>query len=177
MIDVTVVLLNDNYASTAIGPIEVFYSAGLLWNQLKGETPEPRFRVTIASLDGEAVTNPYLVKMVPQVSVRGVKKADLIMVPSSGLDLDSQFAPHAALFPWLRKHAARGSLIAGCCTGAAYLAEAGLLDGREATTHWATAEAFSRRYPKVDWRPEKLITEDRRMLCSGGVYSSMDLSL
>jgi transcriptional regulator GlxA family with amidase domain len=63
------------------------------------------------------------------------------------------------------------------CTGAAYLAEAGLLDGREATTHWATADDFRRRYPKVNWRPEKLITEDRRMLCSGGVYSSMDLSL
>ena len=67
MIDVTVVFLNDNYASTAIGPIEVFYSAGLLWNTLKGEMPEPRFRVTIASLDGEAVTNPYPVQMTPQV--------------------------------------------------------------------------------------------------------------
>jgi transcriptional regulator GlxA family with amidase domain len=177
MIDVTVVLLNDNYASTAIGPIEVFHSAGLLWNMLKGEAAEPRFRVTIASLDGEAVTHPYPVRMLPQASLRSVKHADVIIVPSSGLDLDAQFARHAALFPWLRKHAARGSHIAGCCTGAAYLAEAGLLDGREATTHWATAETFSQRYPKVDWRPEKLITEDRRMLCSGGVYSSMDLSL
>src|SRR5690349_22330840 len=110
MIDVTVVLLNDNYASTAIGPIEVFYSAGSLWNTLKGEPPEPRFRVTIASLDGEAVTNPYPVQMTPQVSIRSVKRADVVIVPSSGLELDKQFARHAALFPWLRKHAARGSL-------------------------------------------------------------------
>src|SRR5262249_15053168 len=65
----------------------------------------------------------------------------------------------------------QGAHIAGTCTGAAYLAEAGLLDGHEATTHWATADDFRRRYPKVKWCPEKLITEDRRMLCSGGVYS------
>ncbi len=177
MLDVTVVLLNDNYASTAIGPIEVFHSAGRLWNVLRGEPAEPRFRVTIASVDGEAVVSPYPMQLLAPVSIRSVRKADLIVVPSSGLDLENQFARHAALFPWLRRHAARGAHIAGTCTGAAYLAEAGLLDGREATTHWATADDFRRRYPKVDWHPEKLITEDRRMLCSGGVYSSMDLSL
>jgi transcriptional regulator GlxA family with amidase domain len=177
MIDVTVILLNDNYASTAIGPIEVFHSAGVLWNLLKGETPEPRFRVTVASLDGGAVTTPYSVTLLPQVGIDSIEKTDLILVPSSGLDFDQQFQRHAALFPWLRKMAARGTYIASTCTGASYLAEAGLLDGREATTHWATAEEFSRRYPKVNWRPEKLITEDRRVLCSGGVYSSMDLSL
>jgi transcriptional regulator GlxA family with amidase domain len=177
MIDVTVVLLSDNCTSTAIGPIEVFHSAGWLWNTLKGEAPQPRFRVTIASVDGGAVTSPYGINLVPQVSIRSVKKADLIIVPASGLDLDRQFACNAALFPWLRKRAAQGTYVAGTCTGAAYLAQAGLLDHREATTHWATADEFQRRYPKVAWHPEKLITEDRRMLCSGGVYSSMDLSL
>ncbi len=177
MLDVAVILLNDNYASTAIGPIEVFHSAGLLLNVLKGEAPDPRFRVTIASPDGERVTSPYAVQLLPEVPICSVKNADLIIVPSSGLDFENQLARHAALLPWLRKHAAQGAYIAGVCTGAVYLAEAGLLDGREATTHWATADQFSRRYPKVDWRPEKLITEDRRMLCSGGVYSSMDLSL
>jgi transcriptional regulator GlxA family with amidase domain len=81
------------------------------------------------------------------------------------------------LLPWLRKTAAQGAHIAGICTGVVYLAEAGLLDRRQATTHWAVADQFRQRYPKVDWRPEKFISEDRRMLCSGGVYASMDLSL
>ncbi len=177
MIDVAVVLLNDNYASTAVGPIEVFYSAGLLWNTLKGETPKPRFRVTIASLDGGRVTSPYALQLCPQASIRSIGDADLIIVPSSGLDLENQLERHGALFPWLRKQAAHGAHIAGMCTGAAYLAEAGLLDGRQATTHWAVAEDFRRRYPRVNWCPDKFITEDRRMLCSGGVYASMDLSL
>jgi transcriptional regulator GlxA family with amidase domain len=158
MIDVTVLLLNDNYASTAIGPIEVFHSAGLLWHQLRGEPGAPRFRVTIASLDGESVGTPYALQLAPQVAIREVKHADVIIVPSSGLDFDEQFAKHAALFPWLREMAAQGALIAGVCTGAAYLAEAGLLDSREATSHWSVVDAFRDRYPRVDWHPERLIT-------------------
>jgi transcriptional regulator GlxA family with amidase domain len=57
------------------------------------------------------------------------------------------------------------------------LAECGLLDGRQATTHWAVAEELRRRYPKVLWRPEQFVTEDRHVFCSGGVYASIDLSL
>ena len=61
--------------------------------------------------------------------------------------------------------------------GSAYLAEAGLLDDRIATTHWALAEDFAQRYPKVKWRPDLMITEDARLLCSGGVSAAMDVSL
>jgi hypothetical protein len=91
MIDVTVLLLNETYASTAIGPIEVFYSAGLLWNDLKGEKPEPRYHVTIASSDGADVMSAYPLRLRPQVSIHDVKHADLIIVPASGLDLENQF--------------------------------------------------------------------------------------
>jgi len=49
--------------------------------------------------------------------------------------------------------------------------------GREATTHWGVADVFRRRYPKVLWRPERFVTEDGRLLCSGGIYASIDLSL
>jgi transcriptional regulator GlxA family with amidase domain len=148
-----------------------------LWNALTGETPRPRFEVTVASVEDAPVASPYAVQLRAPTSIRKIKRTDLVIVPAIGLDLDGQFARHAPLLPWLRRQAAEGAYVAGTCTGAAFLAEAGLLDGREATTHWASADDFRRRYPRVDWRPEKLITDDRRMLCSGGVYSSMDLSL
>jgi len=177
MLDVTVVLLDDNYASTALGPIEVFYSAGKLWSELKGGDPEPRFNVTTATIDGAGVTSPYQVTLSAQLAIRDVQRADIIIVPATGLDLDKKFAKHRDLFRWLREWHAKGAYVAGICTGAAYLAEAGLLDGRQATTHWAVAETFAHRFPKVHWRPEMFITEEQRLLCSGGVYASMDLSL
>src|SRR5262245_54552916 len=177
LLDVSVILLSDTYASTAIGPIEVFHSAGLLWNALNGTRPNPRFRVTVASLDGRAVNSAYALALAPQVSIRKLKKADIVIVPSCGLDLDRELARNTALLPWLQRQAAAGAHIAGICTGVAYLAEAGLLDRRQATTHWALAESFRQRYPNGDCHPDKFITEDRRMLCSGGVYAAMDLSL
>ncbi|MGH6947649.1 MAG: GlxA family transcriptional regulator [Kiloniellales bacterium] len=176
-LEVTVVLTDATYGSTALGPIEVFHSAGLLWNALKGETPEPRFRVTVASIDGTGVTCPYAVGLTPQCSIRAIERTDIVVIPASGQDLELQLARHRALFPWLRDWHAKGAVVAGICTGAAYLAEAGLLDGRKATTHWAMAERFRQRYPKVDWQPELFITEDERLLCSGGVYAAIDLSL
>ncbi|MEQ1783286.1 MAG: helix-turn-helix domain-containing protein, partial [Hyphomonadaceae bacterium] len=67
--------------------------------------------------------------------------------------------------------------VAGVCMGAAYLAEAGLIDGRRATTHWALGPEFIKRWPKVDWQPGMIVTEDSRLLCGGGVTAAADVSL
>jgi len=176
-LEVTILLLNDCYASTALAPIEVFHSAGRLWNALTGNSSEPRFKVTVASLDGKPVKTPYSVGLLPEVSITEVVSTHIIVVPASGLDLDAQLDRNRAMFAWLRHWHERGVYIASICSGAAYLAEAGLLDGREATTHWGTAEAYMARYPSVNWRPDVFVTEDRRVLCSGGVYAAIDLSL
>lgn len=178
MFDVAVVLLDDGCASTALLPIEVFHSAGALWRELRGEPAEPRFRVTTASIDGGPVRAPYGgLTMSPQTSIDRIERADIIIVPTSGLSLDEKLIENSALPPWLRRHHAQGAYIAGVCMGAAYLAEAGLLDGRPATTHWAVCADIARRYPSVDWRPELFVTEESRVLCSGGLTAAADVSL
>jgi transcriptional regulator GlxA family with amidase domain len=177
VLDVTIVLLEDGYASTAIGPIEVFHSAGALWNWLHGEPQRPRFRVRIASLDGKPVNSLCALGLVPNCSIEDIRRTDVIILPASGWDVMDRIAKASALLPWLRKWHARGVTIAGICTGAAFLAEAGLLDGKRATTHWAVADILRERYPKVLWQTDQFVTEDRGLLCSGGVYASIDLSL
>jgi transcriptional regulator GlxA family with amidase domain len=178
VLDVTVILMDDGYASTAIMPVEVFHSAGALWQALKGQAPEPRFRVTTATLDGKPVKSPYAgLSMMPQCAVADITRADIVIVPTSGLALDEKLAVNSALLPWLRARYEDGAYIAGVCMGAAYLAEAGLLDGRRGTTHWAVASDFKRRWPEVDWQPDLFVTEDRRLLCSGGVTAAADISL
>lgn len=178
MLDVTVILLDDGYASTALMPIEVFHSAGALWRELRGETPEPRFRVTTASLDGGPVRSPYAgLKMTPESGIDDIKRTDIVVVPTSGLAMDEKLIENSALLPWLSHHYARGAYLAGVCMGAGYLAEAGLLDGKVATTHWAIGPDFAKRYPKVDWRSDMFVTEDSRLLCSGGLTAAADVSL
>ncbi len=177
-LDVCVVLLDDGYASTSLMPIEVFHSAGALWRELKGESPEPRFRVTTASIDGRPARSPYGgMTISPETSIAAVTKSDIVIVPTSGLRLDEKLIENSALLPWLRKHYEAGAYIAGVCMGAAYLAEAGLLDGKRATTHWAAAADIMRRWPQVHWQPGLLVTEDSRLLCSGGLTAAADVSL
>jgi transcriptional regulator GlxA family with amidase domain len=178
ILDVCVVLMDDGYASTALMPIEVFHSAGALWRELKGETPEPRFRVVTASITGGCVRSPYGgMTMQPQHGIQDVNHADIVVVPTSGLSLDDKLIENSAILPWLRTHYEAGAYVAGVCMGAAYIAEAGLLDGRRATTHWAVAGDLQRRWPKVLWQSDFMLTEDHRVLCSGGVTAAADVSL
>src|SRR6185503_19939214 len=131
-----------------------------------------------ASLDGGSVRSPYAgLKMSPQCAIADVERTDIVVVPTSGLAFDEKIIEHSVLLPWLEHHHAHGAYLAGVCMGSGYLAEAGLLDGRKATTHWALGDDFKRRYPKVDWRTDMFVTEDSRLLCSGGLSAAADVSL
>jgi transcriptional regulator GlxA family with amidase domain len=104
MLDVTVVLLDDGYASTALMPIEVFHSAGALWRELQGERPDPRFRVTTASIGGKPVKSPYGgLSMAPETAVEDVDRTDIAIIPTSGLAFDEKLIENSALLPWLQK--------------------------------------------------------------------------
>ncbi|HEX3366902.1 GlxA family transcriptional regulator [Phenylobacterium sp.] len=177
MLDVTVVLLEEGFSSTAVMPVEIFHFAGKLWNDLHDHPAEPAFRVRTVSLSGDTVHSVYGLGMTPHGGLADVERTDIAIVSTSKLDLDLAFVENSALLPWLRHQHDKGALVVGVCMGAAYLAEAGLLDGRMATTHWALSDKFAARYPQVDWRPDLFVTEDSRVLCSGGVFASIDVSL
>ncbi|MEJ0060081.1 MAG: DJ-1/PfpI family protein [Terricaulis sp.] len=140
MLNGTVVLLGDGFASTSVAPLGNFLRRRALWRELHGEAPAPYFSVTTATIDGKPITVPYGLSLGPQKSIDEIERTDIIIVPTSGLLLDARLIENHALLPWLRKHHAQGAYIAGICMGSAYLAEAGLLDGRDATTHWALGD-------------------------------------
>jgi transcriptional regulator GlxA family with amidase domain len=177
LLDVTVVLLEDGYASTAIAPIEVFHSAGQLWNLCHGEAPQPRFRVKVASISGSSVNSICSLGLAPACAISDIKRTDIIIIPACGMEVQEQIARNTKLIRWLKKWHSRGAYIAGICTGVALLAAAGVLDGKQATTHWASADLLRQLYPIVCWQPEQFVTEDGQVFCSGGVYASVDLSL
>src|SRR6478752_713812 len=81
-IDVTIVLFDGGYSSTAVAPLEVFHAAGLLWNRLQGEPERPRFRVRSASIDGRPVTSTYCLALMPQCASDEVHRTDRILLTS-----------------------------------------------------------------------------------------------
>ncbi len=174
---IAILFLRGGLASTAIAPMEVFRSAGVIWNLVNGETPRPLFRVRTASIDGQPVPSDGPVSLIPDCPISALRKPDLILVPAIGMETEELLARHARIPPWLKRCHERGTAIAGVCSGVALLAEAGLLDGKPATTHWGLVDAYRKRYPAVDWQEGLFITEKDDVYCGGGVYASLDLSL
>ncbi|MEV0651164.1 helix-turn-helix domain-containing protein [Phytomonospora sp. NPDC050363] len=99
--------------------------------------------------------------------------ADTVVVPSTGQRRDADPRALSAL----RGFAATGRRIASICSGAFVLAQAGLLDGRPATTHWGLAEEFADAFPAVDVRPDVLFVDEGAVLTSAGAAAGIDLCL
>ncbi|WSN12229.1 DJ-1/PfpI family protein [Micromonospora sp. NBC_01699] len=116
-------------------------------------------------------------RIVPDHGLELLDRADTVIVPGiHGASLDRELlepAVHAALTSAYE----RGARIMSICTGAFVLAAAGLLDGRPATTHWAYADRFRRRYPDVRLDPGVLFVDDGNVLTSAGVAAGIDLCL
>jgi transcriptional regulator GlxA family with amidase domain len=174
---VTVLFLHDGCASAAVAPFEVFRFAGVLFNMCIGAEPQPYFDVTAASIDGKPPVSDGGLSLVPQKSIGDIRDTDLVFIPDAGFEPGPMIEKHRAVIPWLTKLHRKGSKIAAVCSGVGILAATGLLDGRRATTHWAMTEPFRQLFPKVEWRTDVFITEDRGVFTGGGIYSSIDLSL
>lgn len=100
--------------------------------------------------------------------------ADTIVVPACH---DGDLCPPADLVAALRAAYDGGARVMSICTGAFVLAEAGILDGKRATTHWAHAGTLAKRYPAVTVDPDVLYTDEGRVLTSAGKAAGMDLCL
>jgi AraC family transcriptional regulator, transcriptional activator FtrA len=112
--------------------------------------------------------------VVPTHGLRRLATADLIIVTGAAPPVA---APVPALVAALRRAAARGATLAAVCTGAFVLAEAGLLDGRAATTHWGHAAELAARFPGVRVDPDRIYVIDGRVVTSAGASAAIDLCL
>ncbi|ALN61634.1 bacterial regulatory helix-turn-helix s, AraC family protein [Lysobacter antibioticus] len=106
--------------------------------------------------------------------LQALRSADTIIVPSWR---DADERPPEPLLKALRGAHARGARIVGLCLGAYVLAEAGLLDGRRATTHWHWSEHFAARYPQVALQRDVLYVDDERITTSAGTAAALDCCL
>jgi transcriptional regulator GlxA family with amidase domain len=102
-----------------------------------------------------------------------LRESDTIIVVGSG----SRDPIPATVAKALRVAMSAGKRVVSLCTGAFALAQAGLLDGRSATTYWVRTQEFRERFPEVDVRPDVLFVEDGNLLTSAGVAAGIDLCL
>jgi len=101
--------------------------------------------------------------------------ADLLLIPAIGSQVQTVINHNSLLLTWLAQHTNKP--LASICSAAFLLAAAGVLNGYQATTHWALAEQFKHHFPQVNLEITQLMTHDRLRFCSGGAQAGMDLCL
>ncbi|WP_340680048.1 helix-turn-helix domain-containing protein [Paraglaciecola sp.] len=177
MFNVTILGFNQAYASAITGALDLFALAGVTWQRMQGITPTPYFNVQIATHKKQPVRCINQLDIRSHIAIEDVKQTDLLLVPTIGGSLLNVIADNRALLPHIKRHFDLGADIASNCSGAFFLAEAGILNGKEATTHWGYAELFRKRYPEVKLCAEKLITSQHNIYCAGGGMAWFDLAL
>lgn len=165
------------FASTVVGPTEVFAYTGTMWNYLTGSQFEPQFNVVVASIDGEPVSTRTGLRLQVDTAIQQVEDADIVLITSCGEAIEHSLQVSAPLIPWLQQQHQRGVIIGSVCTGIALLAAANLLEGKRATTHWGMMESIRRCFPAVHMEPDQLYIEQGNIITAGGGYAGNDLAL
>jgi len=173
-----VLALRDCTAFVPVGLVDMLRKSAALAATLPGTGTTRGVEVTLVS----AAMQPTLaalggLRLRCDAALRDVAGSDLVLVPALDPDVLEHLALNREVVPWLRAMHDAGADVASACTGAFVLAEAGLLDRRAATTHWAFQDEFRRRYPQVRLQPEAIVVDQGRVVTAGGATSFLNLAL
>lgn len=179
---VAILAFPDASASVVFGMYDLFMSAGRDWGVVvDGRAGRPLFAPRVVAPGREAIVAFNGVPIAPHASHAELPAPRIVCIPdinvAPGEPLDRRFDAEVAC---LRRWHANGALLASACSGAMLLAQAGLLDGYEATTHWAYCDVLRARHPAVKVRPQRALVvsgEGGRLVMAGAGTSWLDVAL
>ncbi|WP_026354850.1 helix-turn-helix domain-containing protein [Massilia niastensis] len=145
----------------------------LVFGSSPGE-PAAAFEVLVCAAERAPLRTSAGFGLAVERDLSAIDEADIVIMPT--WHEDCRPAPPGLLDALRRAHG-RGARVVGLCLGAFPLAEAGLLDGRKATTHWEQAAALGGMYPKVEVDRDVLYVDEGQVLTSGGVAAGLDCCL
>lgn len=163
---VVIVVFDDVTMLDVAGAGEVFAEA----NRFGAD-----YRLKIASVDGRDVTTSIGTKLGVTDALASIESADTVLV--AGSDNLPRRPIDPELIDAIRSLSARTRRMASICTGSFILAQAGLLDGRRATTHWHDARLLARAFRDVTVEPDAIFVRDGDVFTSAGISSGIDLAL
>ena len=181
-IKVSILAVNNTSPSTLYGLFDVLSSVGMGWETcVTGEPVEPQFDVRIVTSDNQQITCSGDVLVAPHLGVEDDLDTDIIIIASlvclaSGppQDVDPR------VVAWILRHQDRGIQIASACTGAILLAHAGILNGWEASSHFAYSDLFRIHFPDIKMRMEQNLCVSgpgNSIITTGGTTAWQELAL
>jgi transcriptional regulator GlxA family with amidase domain len=179
---VAILTLPEVGASTVFGMYDMFMSAGRDWGMVvAGQPGEQVIRPKLVATRRQPFAAGNGVMIHPEATLDEIELPDVVCVPEllvpPGEPLDGRFGAEIA---FLKRCHEGGAMLATACSGALLLAEAGLLDGHDATTHWAYCDILEQRYPKVRVHAQRALVvtgDQQRLIMAGGGTTWLDLAL
>ncbi len=169
-----VVPAGDNNISSITGAYEIFRKANAYW---KGRGQKELFTIQLAGVSKKVVYAEGLFTVQPDTDISSIAKTNLIIIPSLNHNYQRAVKDNKRLVEWIAQQYRNGAEIASICTGVFLLAAAGLLEGKNCSTHWSVADSFRNLFPGVNLQPDKLITDEGGIYTNGGAYSFLNLML
>lgn len=155
------------------GPFEVF-SVTRLDEAARRETPSP-FEVRLVAETAEPVTTTGGMRVIPDVTIDDCPPLDVLVVPGGmGTRIEIK---NERLIAWIAARGKTVETLTSVCTGSMLLGQAGLLDGRHATTHWRSLQWMRDSFPAVTVEEKLHVVEDGNVLTSAGISAGIDMAL
>jgi transcriptional regulator GlxA family with amidase domain len=146
------------------GPGEVFAAAG------SGRA----FKVYTVAATRDPVKSQGFLTVTPEFTIADCPKPDVIVLPGGNTLVPLK---DPKVVEWVKAASADAEVTLSVCTGAFLLAKAGLLDGKEATTHWGSVERLKKAYPKVTVRADRRFVDNGKVVTTAGVSAGIDGAL
>ena len=167
---VAIVIFDGVQALDVAGPLDVFAEANTLLSE------QQKYEVSLVGPRAGAVTCSNGMQLsVPFGYADLDTQWDLLLVAGGPQLPDAH--PSSEFLAWLQNQARNATRFGSVCNGAFVLAHAGLLDGKEVTTHWADAGRLADEFPQASVQPDKIFVRDGRLFTSAGVTAGIDLCL
>ena len=169
---VGILLFNEVEVLDFAGPYEVFSIASY------ADSEEKLFAVSTIAEQKKLISARNGLQVMPDKSLADLKddELDILIVPG-GRGASEIEINNSKLIEWLKNQSQQVKIMASVCTGAFLLAKAGLLDGKEATTHWSATERLQKDFPEVKVQSYIKYVDEGNIVTSAGVAAGIDMSL
>lgn len=181
-INVALVAVVEVSCAVVYGLHELLRGVGKTWGELTGEPNTPRqMNPRIVASTSRSFRTSLGAPIAPDFTFGDSVRADVVIVADLNLDpAVSTVGMWPKATAWLRRQYDHGAIICSACTGSLMLAEAGLLDGLEATSHWSASARFEKHYPGVTLEPARILLptgDGHRIITGGGSSAWNDLAI
>lgn len=171
---VAILIPNEAVLASIVDARTIFTGAN---DFLQSMGRQPAFDVHMVGLAKEVKVHGGMFSVHPDVLLSELQKSDIVIIPAISGDLETAVKVNQDFVPWIINQYRNGAEIASLCIGSFILASTGLLNGKECSSHWITADKFRSMFPEVTLVDGRIVTEQQGLYSSGGATSYWSLLL